>query len=91
MDGDRQHGTARVYHTATLLPSGKVLVIGGSDGRGNCFSSAELYDPAGNTWTPTGSMGAAREKHTVTLLPDGKVLVIGGRDGFVLGWASCEL
>ena len=34
-------GTARDYHTATLLPSGKVLVAGGQ-GSGN---SAELYDP----------------------------------------------
>src|SRR5206468_4661768 len=32
--------TARFAHTATLLPSGKVLVAGGS-----LLSSAELYDP----------------------------------------------
>jgi N-acetylneuraminic acid mutarotase len=69
--------TARYAHTATLLPSGKVLVAGGySDG--NILSSAELYDPASNTWSVAGTMAAARGQHTATLLPSGKVLVAGG-------------
>ena len=36
--------TARWSHTATLLPSGKVLVAGGRDGAVN-FATAELYTP----------------------------------------------
>jgi hypothetical protein len=36
---------AREIHTATLLPSGKVLVAGGF-GSGGATISAELYDPA---------------------------------------------
>ncbi len=56
-------GTARDRHTATLLPSGKVLVAGGDNGAG-VLSSAELYDPASGTWTATGSLGTARyESH----------------------------
>ena len=51
--------TARYYHTATLLPNGKVLVAGGSDGSGP-LSSAELYDPASGTWSATGSLNTAR-------------------------------
>ena len=118
--------TARYGHTATLLPDGRVLVSGGSDGssllgqRGNlrsgaghlvadgldehepllphghvaarwpgarqrrlrgCTSlaSAEIYDPALGTWSPTASMSTARFDHTATLLQDGRVLVSGGQ------------
>src|SRR6266550_967039 len=72
--------TARYYHTATLLSSGKVLVAGGFNG--GYPSSAELYDPATGSWTSTGSLTIARRLHTATLLPSGKVLVAGGDNGF---------
>ena len=72
-------GTARDDHTATLLPSGKVLVAGGDNSR-VALSSAELYDPATGSWSSTGSLGTARRDHTATLLPSGKVLVAGGAD-----------
>src|SRR5438067_2439827 len=71
-------GTARNYHTATVLPSGKVLVAGGDDSIGTSLNSTELYDPAAGTWTATGNLGTARTDHTATLLPAGKVLVAGG-------------
>src|SRR5215472_5278535 len=71
--------TARAYHTATLLPNGQVLAVGGigSDGI-TSLASAELYDPATEVWTTTGSMASARHYHSMTLLPNGKVLVTGG-------------
>jgi hypothetical protein len=38
-------GTARESHTATLLPSGKVLAAGGIGSNDVYLNSAELYDP----------------------------------------------
>jgi hypothetical protein len=69
----------RVYHTATLLKNGSVLVIGGLNGAsGQALATAELFNPANGAWTSTGSMTTARYGHAATLLPDGKVLVLGG-------------
>jgi large repetitive protein len=72
---------ARHSYTATLLSSGKVLVAGGmySGFASNEFlTSAELYDPATETWSLTGSLSIGRRSHTATLLPSGKVLVTAG-------------
>jgi N-acetylneuraminic acid mutarotase len=69
-------GTARYSHTATLLPSGKVLVAGGYNG--SAVNSAEFYDPTTGMWAATGSLITGRVLHTATLLPSGKVLVAGG-------------
>src|SRR5437773_4373043 len=71
--------TARYFHTATLLPNGKVLVAGGLDSSVS-LASAELYDPATVTWTATGNLGAARDFPTPTLLRIGRVLVARGVD-----------
>ncbi len=75
-------GTPRLYHTATPLPGGRVLVTGGADREygGAVLSSAEVYDAATGTWTPTGPMAVVRRDHTATLLSNGKVLVTGGTD-----------
>ena len=77
---------ARWQHTATLLPSGQLLVVGGftfsiGDVGSDTSASAELYDPASRRWTRTGSLTTARGDHTATLLHSGKVLVAGGQDG----------
>ena len=77
----------RSTHSATLLPSGKVLIAGG-DGAfffsyyyGNSpLNTAELYDPSSGTFSSTGKMAARRSFHTATLLTSGKVLVAGGGD-----------
>ncbi len=67
---------ARSGHTATLLASGEVLIVGG--GAADLDASAELFDPKSGTFTPTGSMTTPRYGPTATLLADGKVLVTGG-------------
>ena len=75
--------TDRRQHTATLLQSsGEVLVAGGISGTlgtgGVTNASAELYYPASETWTNTGSMHTARSGHAAALLANGSVLVAGG-------------
>jgi hypothetical protein len=67
---------ARSTHRATLLPSGKVLIVGANRGP---EASAELYDPAVGTFTRTGSMTVGRDGGTATLLANGKVLLAGGQ------------
>ena len=72
----------RHFHTATLLADTRVLVTGGENSQVPEFylKSAEIYDPATGTWSPTGSMSAGHDVHTATLLSDGRVLVAGGFD-----------
>ncbi len=73
---------ARTFAQCTLLQDGKVLITGGTDGRGNASNSAEIYDPATDAFTvTTGPMNEPRFDHTATLLPDGTVLVAGGGSG----------
>ena len=66
--------------TPAALPSGQVLVVGGSGSSPNLLSmsSAELYDPSSGTFRRTASMSVARNLHSATLLRTGKVLVVGG-------------
>src|SRR5215831_8384964 len=72
----------RSFHTATLLPDGKVLVAGGRRvADQDVLDSAELYDPSTGRWSVSGSLIYPRSGHTATLLPDGKVLVAGGDRG----------
>lgn len=40
--------------------------------------SAELYDPATNSFSPTGKLSSVRAEHKSVLLPNGKVMLIGG-------------
>ncbi len=74
--------TAREVHTQVLLASGTVLIAGGIDNLGNALTTAELYDPATGTVSPTGSLSDpnGRANHVSIVLPNGKVLLAGGFD-----------
>lgn len=70
--------TTRSFHQGIALNDGRVLVCGGNDDFNNVLSSAEIYDPATNTLTPTGSMSQARYFHSLVKLADGRVMALGG-------------
>lgn len=67
----------RSAHTATVLTSGKVLVVGGQGGATAALTS-EIYDPSSDSWMATAAPSCGRTSHTATLLADGRVLVVGG-------------
>ncbi len=69
--------TARSGDTATLMPSGQVLVIGGHNSSG-CLASTELYNSTTGAWSTAPSLNTARKYATATLLPGGQILVAGG-------------
>lgn len=68
----------RASHTATLLPSGEVLVSGGQ-----LAATTEIFNPRTEEWRTVPSP-AIRRDTTMTLLQDGRVLVTGGRNGDVV-------
>ena len=71
--------SARVGHTATLLPDGRVFVVGGAGPDGG-VAEAELWDPRTNVFTPAGTLRNPRMGHAAALLLDGRVLVAGGAE-----------
>lgn len=68
---------ARAGHTATLLPNGLVLIVGGWGGDGR-LPTTELYDPQTGKFRPAASMFAPRASMTATLLQNGQLLIAGG-------------
>jgi len=68
------------FFTATPLTDGRILYTGGFDIHFNALNTAELYSPAGDSFTPVGNMSTARWGHAAIQLNDGigDVLIIGG-------------
>lgn len=66
--------------TTTLLPDGRVLVVGGRQPTAyyEISDRAELYDPALGTWSTAAPMTSARLQHAAVLATDGLVWVLGG-------------
>jgi hypothetical protein len=68
----------RAYFGAATLPSGQVLLLGGTADGSTATATAEVFDPAALTFTPTGALGTARIGPTAISLADGTILVLGG-------------
>ena len=81
-------GTHRLAHSVTLLPDGRVLVVGGTTAR--AASTAEVYSPQTGTWTLVSAPQVPREHHATVVLPDGAVLVMGGEHYTTGALASVE-
>lgn len=74
---------ARTGHCLVSLADGRVLAAGGFNASGPfntvaSLSSAEIYDPQTNSWSPTGSLNEPRPAPFATRLANGRVLVFGG-------------
>lgn len=78
--------TPRRHHNATILPTGDVLVTGGTSGTAfndvtKGVHTSELWSPATGKWTTLASNTVTRPYHgTSILLPDGRVVHAGGGD-----------
>ena len=71
--------SAESGQTATPLPDGRLLLLGG-DGPNGLTGAASIVDPrTGKSTSLPSSLTVPRADHTATVLPDGSVLVIGGR------------
>lgn len=67
----------RSGHTATRLPDGGVLVVGGSDSYPG-IARVGRYQPRRGRWRAAAPLPEGLEGHTATALLDGRVLVVGG-------------
>jgi hypothetical protein len=77
-----QMKAARFDHAAVLLPTGRVLIVGGIERNGVMQPGAEVFDPITGRFTATGNPLAQHGWGvTATVLRDGKVLVAGGSAG----------
>jgi Kelch motif len=82
---------ARRNHTATWIPSNKVVIIGGSNGTAP-LCSIEIFDPVTGLFTlQSAALITCRENHSASLLPSGKILIAGGSTALAAAALTAEL
>ncbi|MDT9001360.1 kelch repeat-containing protein [Paucibacter sp. APW11] len=71
----------RTYHAATLLDSGQVLIVGGTDWQTpRAPNSAELFDPQSNTFSAVdAALTFKNEMPQLLKLKSGRVMVLGNQ------------
>lgn len=85
----------RMYHTASLMVDGTVVVVGGwSTGYG--IKECELFQPdlssTGGSWKSYPSTFFQRASHTATVLRDGRIFIVGGElNGNQTALSTCEI
>lgn len=71
-------------HTATELPDGRILILGGaSEFNTGGESGAEVFDPATGSSTAAGFMNWPRKQHAATWIDSTHLLITGGYAGGV--------
>jgi N-acetylneuraminic acid mutarotase len=89
--------TARESAVAAPLPNGQVLIAGGDSAQNSALRSAELFNPANDTFKALAASGStelqtARAGAVAARLPNGQVLIAGGynRSGYLQRAELCS-
>ena len=83
---------SRSWHSATMLPDGHVLIVGGIDANGQVVEKAGIFDPEKRLFQELPKAGVTpRAYHSATLLTDGRVLIVGGVSARGLRLSRAEL
>jgi len=66
----------------TVMPTGQVLLWGGTDAKGRVLDYGQWFDPTTRQFVRAANLGLpARAGHTLTVLSDGHLLLAGGWSG----------
>lgn len=81
----------RIGHTATRLPDGRVLIVGGRDAGGSIVPT-QVFDPTSGQITdaPVAFSAIPRRDHSALLVGDA-VLLVGGLDGAGVAITTAEV